>query len=274
MGIFATCSNPRCGAGWLRLWRRRETPVFEGGWCCSSGCTAVRVAAALARETDGRGSARESHRHRIPLGLAMLEQGWITPSDLRAALAAQKAAGGGRLGGWLVRQRSVNENLVTRALGLQWGCPVLGMEFHNPEGLTALVPRLFVDAFGALPLRVAAGKILYLGFEDHLDPALALAVERMSGFAVESGLVRESAFRAAQARMLEARFPAVELIEAATEPALGAALSRAVERARPVESRLVRVHDCLWLRMWLEPQVGPLPEPGSIRDVIGSAGAH
>ncbi len=181
-GIFSTCSNPRCGSGWLRLWRHRETPVFEGGWCCSPGCTAARVAAALAREMDGRGSARESHRHRIPLGLAMLEQGWITPSDLRAALAAQRAAGGGRLGGWLVRQQSVNEDLVTRALGLQWGCPVLGMEFHNPEGLTALVPRLFVDAFGALPLRVAAGKILYMGFEDHLDPALALAVERVSGF--------------------------------------------------------------------------------------------
>ena len=123
----------------------------------------------------------------------------------------------------------------------------------NPEGLTALVPRLFVDAFGALPLRVAAGRLLYLGFEDHLDPALALAVERMTGLQVESGLVRESVFRPAHARMLEARFPAVELIEAATEPALAAALARAVERTRPVESRLVRVHDCLWLRMWLKP---------------------
>jgi hypothetical protein len=235
---------------------------------------AARVASALAREMDGRGSARTGHRHRIPLGLAMLEQGWITHNDLRAALAAQRAAGGGRLGRWLVRRGSVSEDRVTRALGLQWGCPVLGMEFHNPEGLTALVPRLFVDAFQALPLRVAAGKILYLGFEDHLDPPLALAVERMNGFAVESGLVPESAFRPAHARMLAARFPAVELIEAATEPALAAALTRAVESARPVESRLVRVHDCLWLRMWLGPQAGPLPELGSIRDVIGSTGGH
>jgi hypothetical protein len=42
-GIFSTCANPHCGSGWLRLWRRRETPVFEGGWCCSSGCMAARV---------------------------------------------------------------------------------------------------------------------------------------------------------------------------------------------------------------------------------------
>jgi hypothetical protein len=273
-GIFSTCANPRCASGWLRLWRRRETPVFEGGWCCSSDCMAARVAAALGREMDGRGSPREGHRHRIPLGLVLLEQGWITNNDLRAALLAQRNAGAGRLGSWLVVNQSASEEQVTRALGLQWGCPVLGMEFHHPEGLTALLPRLFVDAFGALPLRVAAGKILYLGFEDHLDPALALAVERMTGLQVEGGLVQESAFRPAHNRLLEARFPAAELIEAATEAALSAAIAKAVERSRPVESRLVRVHDCLWLRMWLRPQSGPVPEIGSIRDLIGSARMH
>jgi hypothetical protein len=272
--IFSTCANPRCGSGWLRLWRRRETPVFEGGWCCSSGCMAARVAAALGREMDGRGSPREGHRHRIPLGLVLLEQGWITNDDLRTALLAQRNAGAGRLGSWLVRNQSASEEQVTRALGLQWGCPVLGMEFHHPEGLTALVPRLFVDAFGALPLRVAAGRILYLGFEDHLDPALALAVERMTGLQVEGGLVQESAFHPAHTRLLEARFPAAELIEAATEPALASAFAKTVERSRPVESRLVRVHDCLWLRMWLGPESGPVPEIGSIRDLIGSARPH
>jgi len=272
--IFSTCANPRCGSGWLRLWRRREAPVFEGGWCCSSDCMAARVAWALGREMDGRGSPREGHRHRIPLGLVLLEQGWITNDNLRAALLAQRNAGAGRLGSWLVRNQSASEEQVTRALGLQWGCPVLGMEFHHPEGLTALVPRLFVDAFGALPLRVAAGKILYLGFEDHLDPALALAVERMTGLHVEGGLVQESAFRLAHTRLLHARFPAAELIEAATELALAAAFAKAVERSRPIESRLVRVHDCMWLRMWLRPGSGPVPEISSIRDVIGSARSH
>jgi hypothetical protein len=223
---------------------------------------------------DARGSGGENHRHRIPLGLEILERGWITQDQLRAALGAQRASGAGKLGGWLVRQRSVTEEQVTRALGLQWGCPVLSLEFHNPEGLTSLLPRLFVDAFGALPLRVAAGKILYLGFEDRLDPALALAVERMTGLRVESGLVRESEFRPAHARLLDAHFPPVELVEAATQSALAAALSKAVERLCPVEVRLVRVHDCLWLRMWLRPQSGPVPETGWIRDILGSAVAH
>ena len=150
---------------------------------------------------------------------------------------------------------------MTRALGLQWSCPVLGLEFHDPEGLTALVPRLFVDAFGALPLRVAAGKILYLGFEDRLDPALALAVERMTGLRVESGSGARSRSSGPRIRACSRRrFPAVELIEAAIGAGAGQALAKSVERARPVEARLVRVHDCLWLRMWRRRQNGPLPD--------------
>jgi hypothetical protein len=100
------------------------------------------------------------------------------------------------------------------------------------------VPRLFVDAFGALPLRVAAGKLLYLGFEDRLDPVLALAIERMTGLRVESGLVQDRCFAGARAHV-GARFPAVELIEAGSEPALVQALAKRDRRARPVESRLV-----------------------------------
>jgi hypothetical protein len=273
-GFFETCANPGCNSGWLHLWRSRSAPIFEGGWCCSAACTAAQVGAALRREMEGRGSTPESHHHRIPLGLVMLEQGWITSGQLRQALDAQKTTGGGRLGHWLVRKLGVNESLVTRALGLQWSCPVLPLEYHDAEALTVLLPRLFVDAFGALPLRVAAGRILYLGFEDRLDSVLALAIERMTGLRVESGLVRESLFRPAHTRLLSSKFPPVELIEASSEAAMVHALAKAVERARPVASRLIRVHDCLWLRMWLRPGAGPLPETDSVQDVIGSIGAH
>ncbi len=268
--LLQACSNPRCSSGWLHLLRSRETPVFEGGWCCSQECTLDRVRAALRREMDARGALRDSHRHRIPLGLAMLEQGWITQQELRAALAAQRAAGRGRLGQWLIRQGSASEEMVTRALGLQWGCPVLRLESHHPGSLAALLPRFFVDAFGALPLRVAAGKILYLGFEDRVDPALALAVERMTGLRVEVGLVEGSQFRLAHGQALEARYPPAELIEAATEEAMASVLVRAIEKQRAVEARLVRMHDCCWLRIWSQLQAGPLPEPASVRDLIAT----
>jgi len=273
-GWFETCANPDCRSGWLHFLRSRSAPVFEEGWNCSAQCTAARVALAVRRELNGRGIAPENHRHRIPLGLVMLEQGWITSRQLRQALEAQRAAGAGRLGHWLVRQQGVREQLVTRALGLQWSCPVLPLERYDADALTCMVPRLFVDAFGALPLRVAAGKLLYLGFEDRIDPVLALAIERITGLRVECGLVQGSLFREAHVRILNSKFPPVELIETGGEQALVQALAKAIERVRPANARLVRVHDCLWLRMW--QSAGSINAIGSdgVHDLIASIGSH
>lgn len=271
-GWFETCANPACRSGWLHLWRSRSTPVFEEGWTCSPECTRERIGMAVARELEGRSAARETHRHRVPIGLLMLQQGWITQAQLRTAVEAQKAAGTGRLGQWLIGQQSISEEMVTRALALQWNCPMLSTEQHDPAAMTAVMPRLFVDAFGALPLRVAAGKLLYLGFEEALDPILALAVERMTGWRVESGVVAATLFQGAHGRMLDARFPPVELIEAVSAPAAAHALARSVERAKPGASRLVRVHDCLWLRMWERVGVEPEPGAGWVRDLVCSIG--
>jgi len=269
--ILSACSNPGCRSGWLHLLRSRSGPVFEGGWTCSSACTTARIETAVRRELDGRRSEEAaSHRHRVPLGLVMLEQGWITSEKLRRALDAQRSAQRGKLGHWLVRQQGVSEQCVTRALSLQWSCPVLAVDNHDPEVMTPALPRLFVEAFGALCVRVAAGTILYLGFEDRLDPVLALATERMLGLRVETGLVRGSLFRSAQQRMLSASFPPTQLVETASESPIVRVLARAIERARPVESRLVRMHDCLWLRMWSRPQAGPLPEVNGVEDVVCS----
>ena len=269
-GVFSTCANPECGSGWLHLLRSRSGPIFEGGWNCSASCTAARVELAVRRELEGRRSESLIHRHRVPLGLVMLENGWITSEQLRQALDAQKAAGQGRLGMWLMRQHGIPEQRVTRALSAQWNCPVLALDYHDPETMAPVLPRLFVEAFGALPLRVAAGQILYLGFEERLDPVVSLAIERMTGLRVEAGLVRDSLFYTAHRRMLEAAFPRADLIESGSEAPLVRILSRALERVKPIESRLVRLHDCLWMRMWSRPQSGPVPAADGVEDVICS----
>lgn len=266
--LLESCGNPNCNSGWLHLWRGRSTPVFEGQWNCSAACTGERLRAAVRRELSGRGTAQERHRHRLPLGLLMLEQGWITEKQLRSAVENQRAHGAGRIGQWLMAREGVAEQMVTRALGLQWSCPVLPLAAHDPSALAPVLPRFFVDAFGALPLRLAGTRVLYLGFEDRLDPILALALERISGLRVETGIVATSQFAPAHARMLESAFPEAELMEAASEPVLVRALARRIEQIRPVESRLARVHDCLWLRLWTAPQTGPIAPAVSVRDVI------
>ncbi len=284
---MGTCAYANCESGWLHPWRSRTLPVFEGGWTCSAECTQGQMQAAVRREMEGRDRLREEYRHRIPVGLLMLDKGWISQAQLKQALEAQKQAGRGRLGHWLVAQGATNEERVARALGMQWSCPVMEPEGRGTERLAIAMPRLFVEAFGALPLRLAGGRVLYLGFEERLDPILALGVERMNGIRVESGVVPWSDFRPAHARMLKAEFAPVELVEAASERAAVMALAKAVETTRPVESKLIRVHDCLWLRMWTRlPETvvetddtrdlsssASLPERGAVKDMVCSISA-
>ena len=68
------------------------------------------------------------HRHRVPLGLVLLAQGWITHPQLQTALEAQRASGQGRIGDWLTQSCGLPEERITRGLGVQWSCPVLGTD--------------------------------------------------------------------------------------------------------------------------------------------------
>lgn len=246
--------------------------MFEGSWSCSDVCMQAILQSAVAREMGAAGNLGSRYRPRIPLGLLMLQQGWISVDQLKSALEEQKAHGSGRLGEWLIRQRAATEEMITKALSLQWNCPVLKPDTLGYGAASVAMPRLFLDAFGALPLRLAAGRVLYLGFEERLDPILAFALERMSGIETACGIVPTLAFREAQHRLLSSLFPSSELVEATSASAAAHALCQAVERHRPRASRLVRVHDLLWLRIWLRESRGSLSEPNTIHDVLCSIG--
>jgi hypothetical protein len=185
-------------------------------------------------------------------------------------LQAQREAGCGRLGAWLMRLHGISEQAVTRALAMQWNCPVLHLDGFLPERMAGVLPRLFVDAYGALPLRIAGERILYLAFEERIDQILALAIERMTGLKVECGVLPGSEVQIARRQILSAEFPRASLLEAAGEAALSRALSRHFERERPAGARLIRVHDCLWMRLWKGPALLPLHPSGETSDVIAS----
>jgi hypothetical protein len=274
VSLFPVCANLSCSSSWLHLWRNRRTPVFEKGWTCSEVCTRARIEAAVAREMDGQERKSIEHRHRIPLGLVMLAQGWISQAQLKSALAAQRAAGSGRIGSWLVEVSNIPEYLVTRALSLQWNCPIFSMETPPLLAMGAIAPRLLLEAFGILPIRVAGRKLLYVGFEDRIDRCVTFALERMTGLRVEAGLVTTSEFTRAHRELLEgSSFPKTRLLEAVDQQAMTQAFTQIVERTRPCDAQLVRVHDCFWLRMWQKPpsQIAPLEHCG-IEDVVCTIG--
>lgn len=271
-GLFPVCANPCCRSGWLHLWRGRQTPAFEGGWTCSPECMRERIRCAAMRELDGRDEMPSNHSHRVPLGLVLLSQGAISREQLKSALALQRGSHADRLGQVLMDHYGLGEPRITRALSAQWNCPILSPEHHSPQTMAPLVPRLFLDAFRILPLRVARSRIFYIAFEDRIDRCVALGLERMTGFEVEAGVMDGAAFRGAHSRMLASSFPPTRLVEVAGVDALIATLTRVLEDCKPAEARLVRFHDYFWMRMWKDASFRSpsLPRRQAVEDVLCS----
>lgn len=246
------CGNPTCQSRWNFPWKSKRHPMFEERWACSGKCLLAMVNAAVAREAgDGRRDGVEvQHQHRVPLGLVMLAQGWITHPQLQKALEAQRSGSVGRIGDLLVSECGLEAEWVTRGLSVQWGCPVLTTDGFSPKAMALALPRVFIEKFGILPLKIAGLKILYVGFEDHLDASSAFAVEQMSGLRAESGVVVEDRFREARERLLSCEFAPVTEYRVPDRDTLAAAMAAIIERKATVASRLVRLRQFYWLRAW------------------------
>jgi hypothetical protein len=256
-GSRVVCGNPECADRWLRRWKDRRRPIFECNWGCSARCMQAMVEVAVRREwafVDAREAAAEEgqHRHRVPLGLVLLAQGWITHPQLRHALEVQRRAGSGKIGRWLVQEFGLKEACVTHALSLQWGCSVLPMDGFDPRAMALGVPRILVERLGVLPLKISGRRVLYLAFADEMDAAAAFAMERMSGLKVESGLVDEMQWKDARTRLLASEFVDATVERVANPHAVAQTMAAAVCKLQPKASRLVRVHQFYWMRMWLE----------------------
>lgn len=258
------CGNKECVSSRVLPWRSRRRPIFEGMWACSGNCMLAMVRAAVRREYgQAPPLADESlHHHRIPLGLVLLAQGWITHSQLQRALDSQRASGG-RIGDWLVTLCGIGREQITRGLSVQWSCPVLTTAGFGAQEMALVMPKVFVQEFGALPVRTAGARILYLGFDDRLDASLGLALEKMSGLRVVSGLVDSDEIRSSRCSLLAAREVTVKLESLSDMDLLASKIAALVEHSQPMYSQLVRVHHYLWLRLWLESGaasgVGTLP---------------
>lgn len=259
------CGNADCASTWTMPWRRRRRPIFEEQWGCGGRCVLAMVRSALRRET-GDGTMAVPHRHRVPLGLLMLSQGWITQSQLRQALEAQRQNGTGRIGEWLIAECGIEAEQITRGLSMQWNCPVLSAEGFSPEAMALVMPGVFVEKFGLLPLRIAGTRILYLAFEDCLNASASLAIEQMTGLKVESGVLNEVQLRAARTRLLQCDSVEMKVEAVLDADSLAGRITAILEQKQPVDSRLVRLHQYYWLRLWLESgttgRSGRLPVSG------------
>lgn len=275
--LLPQCGNVKCRSGWMKLWRSRQSPALEGRWACSQTCMREIAQAAIQREAaeqNPHSLQKAVHQHRVPLGLVLLSRGVITHEQLRKALDAQRKSGAGRLGEWLIRQNAADEEQVARGLSAQWNCPVLTGVPHDPAAMASALPRLLIDSFGVVPLRQAGRELVYVAFEDRIDRSVVLAIERMLGLKVETGVLRDSEFCRARKDALHASFPKTRLLEAANVRGLVHAVTAMLEERKAVRSQIVRVHDYYWLRIWRNPAAAghgmALPAAGEVEDMVCS----
>ena len=247
------CGNLECPGRWRALLKDRRRPMFEGRWGCSSNCIRQLVAIAIRREAADESTPNASaHRHRIPLGLILLERGWISLAQLNHALEMQRRERTQPIGYWLVTECGVAQSRVTRALAMQWGCPALTMEGFDPSAMALVAPRSLMERYGVVPVKLLAGRILYLAFADRPDASAAFAIERLCGIRVESGIVDSAEWTAARDRIRQCDSVSETLEQVVDADALSWKVSSMVIGLQPRASRLVRVHQFYWLRLWLE----------------------
>jgi hypothetical protein len=80
-------------------------------------------------------------------------------------------------------------------------------------------------------------------------------------------VVTASQFLRLQERMMRAPFPKAKLLEAKSPSMVAEELAAVIERLRPHQAKLVRMHRYFWLRVWHNPW--PLgsdahSQPGSV----------
>jgi hypothetical protein len=256
------CANASCSRSWGPFLKDRRRPIFERGWGCGSKCLRALVDAAIRREAGEVPFAEPEgqHRHRVPLGLILLSRGWITQAQLQQALDAQRHSGQGRVGDWLMEQCGLDQDLITRALAMQWGCPVLPIDGFDPQAMALAIPRLLAETFGIVPLRIVAHRSLYVAFAGQVNAAAAFALERMSGLKVVGGLSDPAQWQAAQQRLSASEFAETKFERVAGVESISQRMASDLTGMQPRASRLVRLHQFYWLRMWLEE--GAMRSPG------------
>ena len=254
-----TCANPECRTGWLRLFRSRAIPRFDEKWVCSATCMERVIADAVRGQIESWEPAPAERALRMPLGLILLSRGWISHRELQEALAAQRRAQEGRIGEWLHHLHGISEETIAKGLAIQWNCAVLPSGMPGLEAAPALLPAVLRRRYGLALLRQGPDAALYLAGRYRPEHAAARAVQHMLREPVHAAFIEDGMWRLAEMDAGDAE------LEIPGRDGVAAYISELIERARPSDGRLVRVHDHLWLRLWMGRRGR---RPMQVRDVV------
>jgi hypothetical protein len=165
---------------------------MHGRWYCGPACFATAKEERLSSLLNS-GVDPSSHLSRMPLGLILIDRGWLTAAQLREAINQQKEAGG-EIGEILLRCGFASEKQVTAGRATQWGCPVYSAPKHLIQ-VGIQIPSTLIQIHSAIPLHfVAAKNRLLVGFVHGIEYGLLFTIQQMTGCQTQSCFVTPNDF--------------------------------------------------------------------------------
>lgn len=224
---------------------------MQGERYCRAECLELALVEVFRRARPVSSHAATAS-HRVPLGLLLLSRGKITAEQLRAALAAQREAGEGKIGAWLQELGFVTESEVIAALARQWSCPVLRAGLgeirasHFP-----LIPALLLESFQMMPVDlVEATGTLLMAFSERIDYTALYAIEQMLGYHTEFCLVSPGALQQSLEDLARRRASKDVILDRAEDAAECAhIIGSYATKLHAEEIRMARCGRYLWVRL-------------------------
>jgi hypothetical protein len=254
------CALPSCAGPQSRWQRFRKShrptgTLLQGAFYCQPQCLETALISQLSRLRIMAPSPQSANR--IPLGLLMAARGKVTYLEVRAALEAQRRAHYGKIGEWIEKLGFATEQEVTKALALQWGCPVASSFDPSTIPCPASIPLPILEAFQMLPINyVVPTNTLHLAFGERVDHAALYAIEKILDcrtqpcVAGRQGIARQLDSMRQLPRPCEVEFgPMNDLAEMAR------IASSYTSRLSPEKVRLSRIGGFIWLRLDVQSSV-------------------
>jgi hypothetical protein len=222
---------------------------MQQGWVCSPQCL-EKEARAIFDQFSSLPVPDPAPNHRVPLGLLMLEHGYVSEEQLRTALEMQTRERRGRIGEWLQVLHFVTERQVLTALGVQWACPLLSLRQAPDPACSSMLPMPLLRALHLVPVRfMSATRLLYVALCVRVNYRVLAAIEQMVGCRAIPCLVSDNKIDEwlRQAQNLERD---VQVFDRSSGPAEMARITGSyVARLSAEEVRIVRCGPYAWARL-------------------------
>jgi len=258
---LVSCAGPQSFWQRLRHRHRRNGTFLQDVFYCQPQCLETALIGQLSRLRVITPAPLPPNR--IPLGLLMVARGKLTYHEVRAALEAQRRARYGKIGEWIEKLGFATEQEVTKALALQWGCPVASSFDPSTIESPGRIPLPILEAFQMLPLNhVASTNTLYLAFGERVDHAALYAIEKILACRTQPCVAgRKSIARHLESMRQLSRPSDVEFGPMNDLAEMARIASSYTARLSPDQVRLSRIGRFIWLRLDVRTNLGPNAVP-------------